>query len=156
MRGLKALLICVWVAGCATPDAYVGRSVSALTAQFGAPAAEYRNSDGSRVLVYPWSPLGKATYMADVGPEGTVRSVRQVLNDASFQAIEPGMGRDEVLRLIGPPTATMAFPRRAQVAWEYLFRDTFGLSKFHVTFDSRGVVVQKLTERLDNDRDLGH
>jgi len=133
---------------------FVGKPASALTGEFGAPAAEYPNPDGSRVMVYPWGPLGKATYMADVGPGGTVRSVRQVLNEDSFQGIVRGMGRDEVLRRIGPPTETMPFPRREQISWEYLFRDAFSLAKFHVTFDSRGVVVETLTERLDNDRDL--
>ena len=75
------------------------------------------------------------------------------LSDDDFQPIQAGMTRDEVLRRLGPPVDSMVFPRQREVSWEYRFMDTWGYrSLFYVNFDERGIVVSKLTRRLENDR----
>jgi outer membrane protein assembly factor BamE (lipoprotein component of BamABCDE complex) len=80
--------------------------------------------------------------------------VRNALNDETFQRINPGMTRDQVLRLIGPPRDSTRFQRLDQDSWEYYFQDAWGYrALFFVNFDSGGVVVSKFTRRLDYDRD---
>jgi hypothetical protein len=156
MRILAPLLV-IACAGCAAYDGHTlmpGTSTEAdVRSTMGSPAAEYQESDGSRQLAYPRGPLGTQTYMAEVAPDGVVRSVRPALNDATFNRIAPGMTRDEVLRLIGPPGETMSFARSGQVAWDYRFVDTWGYTAiFSVAFDANGVVVSKFSRRLERDR----
>ena len=119
----------------------------------GVPALEFANGDGSRRLAYPRGPLGTRTFMADVGPDRVLARVSQVHDDDTFYRIQPGLTRDDVLRLIGPPGQTMAFPRSGNYAWDYRYTDTWGyLAIFSVTFDRDGIVVSKITQRIERDR----
>jgi hypothetical protein len=119
----------------------------------GAPAVEFANGDGSRQLAYPRGPLGTQTFMADIGADGKLMAVRGVLKDDTFYQIRPGMMRDEILRMIGPPGETMAFSRLNQVAWDYRFVDTWGyVAVFSVMFDPDGKVVSKFTRRIERDK----
>jgi hypothetical protein len=151
------LPVLLFLAGCASYNGYTlkpGVSTEAeVRAVMGAPAAEFVNGDGSRRLAYPRGPLGTQTFLADVGADGKVIAVRGVLLDETFYQIHPGMTRDEILRLIGPPGETMAFPRLSQVAWDYRFVDTWGyLAIFSVSFDADGKVVSKFTRRVERDK----
>jgi hypothetical protein len=119
----------------------------------GEPALELRNPDGTRQMAYPKGPLGTQTYMAYIGRDGVLEAIRPVLNEDRFYQIHPGQDRDEVLRLIGPPSETGEFPRLRQTAWDYRFQDTWGyLAIFSVMFDEQGRVVGKVTRRLDRER----
>ena len=119
----------------------------------GPPAVAYRNADGSRRLAYPRGPLGTQTYMVELGPDGLVRDVRNALTDDTFHQIRPGMTRDEVLSLIGPPGETMHFARLDQESWEYRFVDTWGYRAiFSVNFDRSGLVVSKFSRRIERER----
>lgn len=116
----------------------------------GPPAMEFRNPDGSRELAYPRGPLGTQTFMADVSREGVLQAVRPVLTDDIFRTIEPGMTRDQVVRLIGPPGDVMEFPRMGQLSYEYRFMDTWHyLALFSVNFDRNDIVVGKFTRRIE-------
>lgn len=144
------------LAGCASYDGYTLRPGAATEDEvrrvMGPPAMEFRNPDGSRALVYPRGPLGTQTFMADVGSDGVLKVVRPVLTDDVFRRIQPGMRREDVLRLIGPPGDTMEFPRMAQESWEYRFMDTWNyLAIFSVNFDRDGLVVSKFTRRIERD-----
>jgi hypothetical protein len=148
------LALALLAAACAGPSSLVGRTEADLRSRMGPPVAEYPNRDGSRTLAYPHGVMGSQTYMAEVEPGGSVRSVRQALNEETFQRIDPGMTRDETLRLIGPPGDSMAFPRKGEISWEYRFMDAWGYrAQFFVNFDARWVVVSKFTHRIDNSRD---
>jgi len=119
----------------------------------GAPAVEFANGDGSRQLAYPRGPLGTQTFMVDVGSDGKLIAVRGVLRDEIFFQVKPGMTRDEILRLIGPPGETMEFKNLNQVAWDYRYTDTWGYTAIlSVMFDTQWVVVGKFTRRLERDR----
>ena len=116
----------------------------------GAPALEYTGEDGARRLVYPRGPLGTQTFVASVGRDGVLREVRPVLNDDTFNRIRPGSTEQEILRMIGPPGDTMHFSRSDTTAWDYRYVDTWGyLAIFSVTFDNKGVVVSKITRRIE-------
>lgn len=144
-------------AGCAAYNGYnlqPGVSTEAqVRSVMGAPALEFANGDGSRQLAYPRGPLGTQTFMADVGTDGKLVAMRGVLTDDTFYQVVPGLTRDQILRLIGPPGETMAFPRLNQVAWDYRFVDTWGYTAiFSVMFDQNWIVVGKFTRRIERDR----
>ena len=75
------------------------------------------------------------------------------INDDTIMRINPGMTRDEVLRMFGPPRDVMGFPRQRETSWEYLYVDTWGYRSYlYVNFDPAGVVVSRLTRRIDPER----
>ena len=133
-----------------------GSTESDVRQAMGAPALEFRDADGSRKLIYPRGPMGVETFVIDIGPDGQLRSRDQVLDEGHFNQIRPGMTRDEVLRMIGPPGETMRFPLSGNVGEDYRYRDTWGyLAIFSVTYDASGIVVSKFTRRLNEGRDRG-
>ncbi len=154
MRFPVLLGVIATVAACASFD---GRSLRAgastegeVRSVMGTPALEFTSSDGSRNLVYPRGPLGVQTYIASLGGDGVLREVKQVLKDDTFYRIREGLTREEVLHMIGPPGETMRFERSATTAWDYRYVDTWGyLAVFSVTFDDNGVVVSKITRRIE-------
>jgi SmpA / OmlA family len=154
-QALHALALLA-LAGCASYDGYSLRpgvsTENELRQVMGTPAMEFRNTDGSRELAYPRGPLGTQTFMADVSHDGIVQVVRPVLSDGTFSRIQPGMTRDDVLRLIGPPGGTMEFPRMQQDSWEWRYLDSWRyVAIFSVNFDRSGVVVSKFTRRVERD-----
>jgi hypothetical protein len=119
----------------------------------GAPALVFDQPDGSRRLAFPRGPLGTRTFMADVGPDRKLLAITQVLQDDTFYRVQPGLTREDVLRMIGPPGDTMAFPRSNTYAWDYRYMDTWGyIAIFSVTFDRNGIVVSKISQRVERDR----
>lgn len=146
--------IALVAAGCAS---YSGSGLRAgeateeqVVATMGRPAMTLPNEDGGRRLVYPRGPLGTQTYMADVGREGRLVAISQALGDGVFNAIQPGMSREEVLHLIGPPGQGMRFPLSDRYAWDWRYVDTWGYTAiFSVTFDAQDRVVSKITQRIE-------
>lgn len=77
----------------------------------------------------------------------------RILNDDLVARIQPGQNREDVMGLLGPPVETMPFPRLGHTAWDYRYVDTWGYpSIFSVTFDARGVVVSKISRRIERER----
>lgn len=157
MNARITIFLALLLASCAS---YNGSSLrpgvsteAELRQLMGEPAMQFANGDGSRQLAYPRGPLGTQTFMAHVSRDGIVEVVEPVLGDGTFNAIQPGLTQDEVLRMIGPPRDTMAFPRLGHVAWDYKYQDTWGYPAiFSVTFDRDGRVVSKISQRLERNR----
>jgi hypothetical protein len=154
MKTIAIIAGSLLASACASYDGYNLRpgtsSESQVRQVMGQPALERVDAQGIRHLVYPRGPLGPHTYVADVGPDGTLRAMRQVLSDDVFNAIRPGMQRDEVLSLIGPPGDTMHFQLSNQTAWDYRYRDNWGYPAiFSVSFDADGIVVSKFSRRIE-------
>lgn len=77
----------------------------------------------------------------------------RILNDEVVAGVQPGQTRDDILAMLGPPFQTMSFPRLGHTAWDYRYMDTWGYHAiFSVTFDARGIVVSRISQRLDRDR----
>lgn len=147
-------LLLAILAACASYSGYTlqpGASrLDEVVRTMGRPAMEFPDADGSRRLAYPRGPMGVETFMVDVDRDGIVRDVRQVLSDGVFNRIRPGMTRDEVLRMIGPPGDRMEFPRMQQESLEWRYMDTWHyIAFFSVNFDREGLVVSKFTRRLE-------
>lgn len=157
MRHAFAAILALLAAACAMPSRLPPNASEAqVRAVMGAPAIEFSSPDGSRQLAYPTGPFGQQTYMAYLTPEGRLDRVEQVLDDVRFQSIQPGMTRDELLRYIGPPFQTGRFPNLRQTAWDYRFRDTWGYEAIlSVMLDDNGIVVGRVIQRIDRDRDRG-
>ncbi len=153
---LSLLLACATLlAACAAaglPGLAPGQSSEAQVRQaLGEPARVFDLPDGSRQLVFPKGPEGVRTYMAFVSPAGRLDRVEQVLTEEQFRRIARGAStRADVERLIGPPWRVMDFPNKRQVAWDYVFQDSWGYTvDFSVMFDERGLVAELASVRRD-------
>lgn len=151
-----AILLGVALAACAS---YGGRGLQPGRATeadvrrvMGEPALEFSLPDGGRQLAYPRGPLGTETFMARLGPDGRLREIEQVLDEAHFARIRVGAsGAEDVRRLLGPPYAVESFPRQGQTAWVYRFTDLWLYpADFSVIFGPDGRVVDKVTVRVDS------
>lgn len=147
------LLASILLAGCANfAGVAPGTPAAQLEPRFGAPAAVWKNADGSETWEYPRGPLGLETYMITIGPDRAVREVRQVLDDEYVFKVHPGMTRDEVRRLLGRPGEAASFDRRDEEVWSWRYQDT--ASRFmilHVVFD-RSAGTVRTSFRIEEDK----
>ena len=148
IRGLvviSALLISA-CAGFSGSNLQPGVSTMAeVMASMGEPAMVWKNPDGSAQLAYPRGPAGTQTFMAFVGPDGKLQRIESVLNMDNFARIQPGMSKDDVQRVLGPPGApwTQFFSRTNTLNWSWLFCDVFSLQTFFdVSFDGTTSLVR--------------
>jgi hypothetical protein len=116
----------------------------------GPPAQRWQDRDGSQQLAYPRGPSGFHTYMAYIGPDGKLQRLENVLDSTNFTHIQPGMSKNQVLRLLGPPQPgwTAYFPARDELAWEWRYCDQWNeAARFNVLFDaSKGTVRSTLSQ----------
>lgn len=151
---LAALL--ALAAGCANfPGISPGTPAPQIRAQFGAPETIWKNAGGSETWEYPLGPVGVQTFMITLGPDQTVREVRQVLSAEYLDRIQPGLSRDEVRRMIGKPAEIAFFPARDEEVWTWRIQEFhFRHRRFHALFDrTSGILRSTLT--LDEDRPDG-
>ena len=156
MRSPAFLGIAFALSACAAYDGYSLRAGTSTESEvrgvMGAPALEFTGDDGAKRLVYPRGPLGTQTFMASLGRDGVLREVRPVLKDDTFNRIRPGLTRQDILQMIGPPGDTMHFARSDTTAWDYRYIDTWGyLAIFSVTFDGKGIVVSRISKRIERE-----
>jgi hypothetical protein len=159
MKTSIVVLATLVASGCASYSGYglhPGSSTeSDVRAAMGAPAVELAEPGGKQ-LFYPRGPLGTQTFAVHIDSQGRLSGIDQVLDDDHFRPIHEGQTRDEVLRRIGPPADRMRYPNGTD-AWIYRYTDTWGYpADFYVSFNPQGIVVSKISIRLepndDNDR----
>jgi hypothetical protein len=159
MKTSAFLVATLVVSACASYSGYGLRpgasTESEVRATMGAPALELAEKDGKE-LFYPKGPLGTQTFAVHLDARGTLVDIDQVLDDDHFRPIHEGQTRDEVLRRIGPPGDRMRYANGTD-SWIYRYTDTWGYTAdFYVTFNPQGIVVSKISIRLepndDNDR----
>ena len=156
MKTILAGLTLVLATGCAS---YSGSGLqpgiadeSQVLAAMGEPALRFRNPDGTAIWAYPRGPLGFDTFMARFTSSGSLVAIDRVLVPEHFARVTPGLGKEEVQRIVGPPGNVEAFPRRAELVWDYRFVDAWGYpSQFSVIFDAQGRVRSTLTWREPTD-----
>ena len=71
--------------------------------QFGDPVTVTVSPDGTRTLDYPRQPEGWTNYVIQIGPDGKMSSLRQLLNEDNFARIQPGMDTQRVRDTLGRP-----------------------------------------------------
>jgi len=64
--------------------------------------------------------------------------------------VQPGMTKDDTLRILGKPYQAMRFALSGDEAWDYLYHDPWGYSaSYGVTFGPDGRVASKISVRFD-------
>ena len=156
VRRLALLAITLFLSACA---GYSGSGLKAgaatlpeVIAAMGEPAMRWKEADGREQLAYPRGPGGNHTYMVFLSKDGHLERIKNVLDYEHFGRIQPGMSKEDVLRLIGPPQPqwTMYFKARDELAWEWRFCNGWNeQSRFDVLFDGTTGIVRstlQLTE----------
>jgi hypothetical protein len=114
--------------------------------QFGDPVTVTVEPDGSRTLDYPRQPEGWTNYVIQIGADGKMSSLRQLLNPDNFAKVKPGLGQQDVRNLLGRPAKTTPYALKNEEVWDWRFKHNGQESKlFSVTFDSSGKVVSTAT-----------
>lgn len=90
--------------------------------RFGIPENTWNEADGSRTLEYNRQPAGTENFHINLGPDGKLVAVHQVLNVANFAKVRPGMGMDEVRRLLGKPAKTTRFDLTGETHVDWRFQ----------------------------------
>ena len=112
-----------------------------VRAKFGEPAAVYPEENGARTFEYPRQPEGQVNYMITIAADGKMSALRQVLKDASFVKVVPGMDKAQLRRLLGRPAKTQVYELKREEVWDWRFRTESNESKlFSATMDPNGVV----------------
>jgi SmpA / OmlA family len=106
--------------------------------EFGEPATVVVQPDGSRAFEYPRQPEGWTNYLIKIGPDGKVVSVKQLLTQANFDKVTPGLTTLEVRNILGRPAAMQRFDLKKEEAWDWRFKSGNDSKLFSVTFDSSG------------------
>ena len=105
----------------------------------------WQDPDGSMQLAYPRGPEGIHTFMVKLGPDGRLQSIKNVLDEADFAQIRPGMTQAQVLRLLGPPdySRTSYFRARDELVWDWR-ACTYNVSiqRLYVLFDATAGTVR--------------
>lgn len=122
---------------------------------FGQPRTVTIAADGTRTLEYPLQPEGFANYVMVIGPDGKLKSLRQLLNPDNFAKVLPGMDRDAVFGLLGPAAKERRFELKRETLIEWRFRDGQTAKMFGVTFDDSGKVVSTATALDPRESDIG-
>lgn len=75
-------------------------------------------------------------------------------SDTQFARAQPGMTRDDISRLFGPPDEKMKFPLSQAEAWDYRYQDSWGyIAIFSVTFAADGRAASTFSRRVNDGGD---
>jgi hypothetical protein len=154
-----AALAALLLAGCAqNPLAYQpGANAATLSARLGQPSEVYPLADGGKRLMWPTQPFGETTVAADVAADGTIQSVRQVLQPSEFARAQVGTWTEhDVLTNFGRPEESVYMPLKNQEVWSYRYQEggTWKLL-YNFYFDHSGVLrmTQKSPDTLNQNGD---
>jgi hypothetical protein len=136
-----ALLLCLAFASCSSygPGSLkTGQTSAEVEAELGPPTARYPRPEGGTRLEFARGPFGKHTFMVDLDTAGRVQRWQQVLQEAQFNQVKPGMKQSDLLFELGRPSHVNGIWRGATVwSWRY---DTRFCQWFQVTLEPDGTV----------------
>lgn len=107
-----------------------------VVTRFGQPERVWSEAGGTRTFEYNRQPEGTQNYMISIGPDGKMSALRQVLNPDNFRRVRPGMGVEEVRRMLGKPARQVPYELKREVVWSWRFLDASENAQkmFHVVF----------------------
>ena len=134
------------IVGCdrvATGELQAGQStVADLKAKMGEPASVNREGD-KEIWEYPLGPEGVRTYMMTINAQGTLEKIDQVLVEANFKRIVPGMTITEVRRILGRNSKEQRFGMTpSELTHKYKFNNGSEDQYFDVTYNADGRVKE--------------
>jgi len=109
--------------------------------QFGDPVTITVEPDGSKTMDYPRQPEGWTNYVIQIGPDGKMSSLRQLLTADNFARVQPGLGQQEVRNLLGRPAKQQRFDLKKEEVWDWRFKNGQESKMFSVTFNTEGKVT---------------
>lgn len=146
-----AALAAALIAGCAS---YSGRGLepgksteSDVTRVMGKPDDTRKRANGDTVLYYSRQPEGRQIYAATIAPDGSLRSLEQVLQPENIHRIVAGVTESQVRELIGPPARTGRTAFKPFDVWEYRWQ--FGEDRRVLWVAFANGVAQEVTEMHD-------
>jgi hypothetical protein len=101
------------LAGCATYTAYspqglaAGSNEAEVLARMGPATARHGLPSGGTRLEFARGPMGRHTYMLDMGADGRLLRWTQVLDEAHFAQVTDGMPVQALLQHLGRPAERM-------------------------------------------------
>lgn len=99
-----------------------GTPLAEATRVLGPPTREHLLPGGVRRLEYWGGNFARNTYMVDFDANDRLLQMEQVLTEANFYAIPPGITRDELLARMGPPVSTFPIGRQGIQVWNYRYQ----------------------------------
>jgi hypothetical protein len=138
---ISALLLATGCDRVATGELQAGQStVADLKLKLGEPASVNREGD-KEIWEYPLGPEGTRTYMILVNAQGTVEKIDQVLTEANFKRVQPGMTITEVRRILGRNSKEQRYGMSPnELTHKYKFNNGSEDLYFDVTYDAEGRV----------------
>lgn len=124
MKTAVLTLALALISGCAAVNGrnlVVGQSTAQdVEAQMGRPAEKLKAIDGDTIFFYPHQPFGRQMYAVRIAPQGTVRSVEQVLTEENLRKMVPGITtRAQAREVFGPPFFVADNTRMGREVWQY-------------------------------------
>lgn len=109
-------------AGYAPPQDFNGMTSEQITAVMGPPDTRRAVEGGTR-LEFPRGPAGRHTWFVYLDANGRAVRTEQVLTEANFIRINPGMSQDEVLLRLGRPGEVQRLARARGSVWSYRYEN---------------------------------
>ena len=120
-----------------------------VIAAFGKPVDTRSLADGSRQLDYPRGPMGRETWRATLSADGRLERLEQLLDEAHFARLKPGMTTEEVHRVLGRHFITSEYRNLEEQVWSWRYVDVSTRHMFfNAHFDVRTGLL-KTTSRTD-------
>ena len=145
LAALSAALILVPLCADADDLPEPGASVTEIRAKIGAPTAVHRTADRKEVWEYAGKLSPYQTYFLVFSKNRRLQTVRQAINDETFERIKARMSMAQIRGLLGTPWRITDWDDDADSdigeMFEYRGQDTVGTYKFHIEFDKHGRVV---------------
>ncbi len=118
--------------------------------RMGEPSFIHWNDDGTATWEYNRQPSGTECHMITFGTDHVVSKVEQVLNDARYASILPGMSKDDVRRRLGAPGSKSVFDNLREEIWEWRIEGLPPMDEtyFMVHFDTGHGAVSKTSKRV--------
>ncbi len=122
----RCALVFAAIAACActsmAPGAFPpGTSISEARGAFGGPTGEYALPGGGTRLEFARGSFGRQTYMLDFDAAGHLVTSQQVLTEANFATIAPGLTAEEVRMRLGRPAHVFYVGWQKLTVWNYRF-----------------------------------
>ncbi len=121
-----------------------------VRARMGQPGFIHWNNDGTATWEYTRQPEGMTCYMISFGLDQVVSRMEQVLTEANFARVTPGLSKDDVRRLLGAPGKKQVFDNFNEEVWEWRIEGMPPMEEtyFGVHFDLSHGAVKKTSRRV--------
>jgi len=137
-----ALALAALLAGCSLMPERVplGATQGEIESRLGRPTAMHALPEGTR-LQYSRQPAGQQVYNLDLGTDGRLQQVEQVMDAGWLQRVEVDRWtREDALLHLGRPALVERVARWDGDIWTYRFQEVTVSRQVHLHLDRAGVV----------------